>query len=162
MRTTALVATALAIAACGKGEQPAARPNSGATSTPGTGAAAAATGAAPQPITGKTWDVKMIAAGDNYRFSPATLTIKRGDGVRWTLVAGPGHNVVFWADSIPSGASSILQPNMGRTSGALASPMLVNPSETYLVSFAGVPVGAYHYYCAAHVAFGMIGTIIVE
>lgn len=149
-----MAGSALLIVACGKGEQPSARPTSGAT--------AAATAGALQPITGKTWDVKMVAAGDSYRFSPATLVIKRGDGVRWTLVAGPAHNVVFWPDSIPTDAASILQPNMGRTSGRLASPLLVNPSETYLVSFAGVPAGAYHYYCAAHLAFGMIGTITVE
>jgi plastocyanin len=104
----------------------------------------------------------MVAAGDSYRFSPPTLTIKRGDGVRWTLVAGPGHNVTFWADSIPSGAAGILQRNMSRTAGPLASPLLVGPSETYLVSFAGVPAGTYHYHCAPHLLFGMIGTITVQ
>ena len=154
MRRTALVATALAILACGKREQPAARETSGAT--------ASTSSATPEPITGKTWDVRMVAAGDSYRFAPATLTIKQGDGVRWTLVAGPGHSVTFWSDSIPSGAPRVLQRNMPQTSGPLASPLLVDPSQTYLVSFAGVPPGTYHYYCAAHLAFGMIGTITVR
>jgi plastocyanin len=154
MRRTALVASALAILACGKREQPAARATSGAT--------ASTTSGAPEPITGKTWDVRMVAAGDSYRFAPATLTIKRGDGVRWTLVAGPGHNVTFWYDSIPSGASSVLQRNMAQTAGPLASPLLVDPGQTYLVSFAGVPRGTYHYYCAPHLVFGMIGTITVQ
>jgi plastocyanin len=104
----------------------------------------------------------MIAAGDSYRFSPASLTIKRGDGVRWTLVAGPGHNVTFWPDSIPPGASGILQRNMPRTVAPLASALLVNPGDTFLVSFGGVPAGAYHYYCAPHLAFGMTGTILVR
>jgi plastocyanin len=81
----------------------------------------------------------MIAAGDSYRFAPASLTISRGDGVRWTLVAGPGHTVTFWRDSIPPGALGTLQRNMPRTAAPLASPLL-----------------------APHVAFGMIGTIIVR
>jgi plastocyanin len=51
---------------------------------------------------------------------------------------------------------------MLRTTAALASPLLVNPGQTYLVSFGGLPAGTYHYYCAPHVAFGMIGTIIVR
>src|SRR5262245_6545205 len=137
MRTTVLVMSAVAILACGKGEQP-------------------------EAITGKTWDVRMVAAGDSYRFAPATLTIKRGDGVRWTLVAGPVHTVTFWPDSIPPGASSVLRRNMPQTSAPLASPLLVNPSQTYVVSFAGVPPGTYHYYCAPHLMFGMIGTIVVQ
>src|SRR5262249_12357129 len=114
MRRTALLTSALAVLACGKGE-PAARTPTGSTRSPAAGATASTTSSEPQPITGKTWDVKMIATGDSYRFSPAALTIKRGDGVRWTLVAGPGHNVTFWPDSVPPGASSILQRNMART-----------------------------------------------
>ena len=162
MKRKVLAATAITILACGKGEQPARPPASGATSAPTAGATASATSGNPEPITGKTWDVKMVAAGDSYRFSPASITIKRGDGVRWTLVAGPGHTVTFWSDSIPAGASAILQRNMARTAGRLTSPMLVSPSETYLVSFAGVPPGIYHYYCAPHLLFGMTGTITVQ
>src|SRR5215472_6727909 len=139
MRRTALVASAIAILGCRKGEQPSARATSGPTGAPAAGATPSTTSGNPEPITGKTWDVKMVAAGDSYPFSPASITIKRGDRVRSTFVAGPGHTVTFWSDSIPAGASSILQRNMARTAGPLASPMLVSPSETYLVSFAGVP-----------------------
>ena len=164
MKTAARVAIALAFLACSPGEQPAARTTSGATTHPAAGASTSTvtTRDEPEPITGKTWDVRMIAAGDSYRFAPASLTISRGDGVRWTLVAGPGHNVTFWPDSIPPAASSVLQRNMPHTAALLASPLLVNAGQTYLVSFAGVPAGTYHYYCAPHAAFGMIGTIIVR
>jgi plastocyanin len=162
MRRTTLVASAFAILACSKSQRPAARPTSGATSAPAGATTASTTNGAPEPITGRTWDVRMVAAGDSYRFAPATLTIKRGDGVRWTLVAGPGHNVTFWSDSIPPGASSVLGRNMPQTTAPLASPLLVNPSQTYLVSFGGVPAGIDHYYCAPHLVFGMVGTIVVQ
>jgi len=161
MKSAALAAIALAFLACGRGEQPAARSKSGAATHAGAGASTGAT-SEPESITGKTWDVRMIAAGDSYRFAPASVTINQGDAVRWTLVAGPGHNVTFWPDSIPPGASGTLQRNMLRTTAALASPLLVNPGQTYLVSFGVLPAGTYHYYCAPHVAFGMIGTIIVR
>lgn len=162
MKTAAVTAIAVAFLACGRGEQRAARSPSGATTHPAAGATTATTSGEPEPITGKTWDVRMIAAGDSYRFAPASLTIRRGDAVRWTLVAGPGHNVTFWPDSIPPGSSATLQRNMARTAAPLASPLLVDPDQTYLVSFGGLPAGTYHYYCAPHVAFGMIGTIIVR
>src|SRR5262249_51051629 len=141
-----------------KAEQPPARSTSGATSAPAAGATTSTTSGEPQPVTGKTWDVRAIAAGDSYRFAPANLTIRRGDGVRWTIVSGPGHNVTFWPDSIPTGAANILQRNMAQPSGPLASPLLINAGQTYLVSFAGVPPGTYHYYCAPHLVFGMTGT----
>src|ERR1700723_3653026 len=65
---------------------------------PAAGAAAptaAATAGTPAPITGKTWDVKMIGDAKGYRFEPATLSIKVGDGVKFTNVTGGPHNVAF-------------------------------------------------------------------
>lgn len=124
-------------------------------------AGAAATGTA-QPITGKTWDVKMIGDAQGYRFDPANLTIKKGDGVRFTVVSTPPHNVTFWPDSIPSGASSALQANMPQTMAPLTGPLLMNPNQTYTVSFAGVPAGTYKYYCTPHLAMGMKATITVQ
>ena len=144
--------------ACGRGE----KPSAGATATAAPPQAADTTAAAPQAITGKTWDVKMIGDATGNRFDPPTLTIKRGDGVRWTVVSGPPHDATFWPDSIPPGASGSLQINMPQTIGPLTGPLLVNLSQTYMVSFAGLPAGVYHYYCTPHLALGMKGTIVVQ
>jgi plastocyanin len=78
------------------------------------------------------------------------------------VVSGLPHNVTFWADSIPPGSSGILQGNMTLTTAPLTGPLLVNLSQTYLMSFSGVPAGTYHYYCTPHLAFGMKGTIVVQ
>lgn len=126
---------------------------------PGT---SATTTAAAQPITGKTWDVKMYGDATGYRFDPVALTIKRGDGVRWTVVNGAPHNVTFPPDSVPQGAQAQLQANMAQTVSVLTSEMLLNPSQTYTVSFAGVAPGSYHYYCTPHLSYGMRGVITVQ
>lgn len=168
MRTTgyAVLLVACTALACGGGEK-SQQGTGGATAQPtppaaAPGSTAAASSATAQPITGKTWDVKMLGDAGGYRFDPASLTIKRGDGVRWTVVSGLPHNVTFWSDSIPSTAVPMLQVNMPRTTAPLTGPLLVNPSETYTVSFGNAPPGTYHYYCTPHLALGMKGTIIVQ
>jgi len=161
-----VMASVVAAAACGGGGEKA---SSGATTAaappvtpaPAGGAAAAAPGAA-VPITGKTWDVKMVGDAAGYRFEPATLTISSGDGVKFTVVSGPPHNVTFWTDSIPGGAVATLGGNMPQTMAPLTGPMLLNLNDTYVVSFGGTPPGTYHFYCTPHLAFNMKGTITVK
>ncbi|HKH91883.1 MAG TPA: plastocyanin/azurin family copper-binding protein [Gemmatimonadaceae bacterium] len=111
---------------------------------------------------GKTVDVQMIGDATGYRFSPATVTIQRGDQVRFTLVSGPPHNVVFWADSIPKGAAAPLAKGMPKTVDKLTGPFFLKQGDTYVVSFAGAPAGRYRYYCTPHLALGMAATIVVK
>ena len=160
-RNLRLVFLAAVALACSRGEKSpagsttaAAPPSTTSVSTPAAGA--------PQPITGKTWDVKMLGDDRGYRFEPASLTIRRGDGIRWTVVSGLPHNVTFWPDSIPAGASGVLQGNMTLTTAPLTGPLLLNLSQTYAVSFAGVPSGTYRYYCTPHLTLGMKGAVVVQ
>lgn len=155
------IGCAAAVVACGGGAK---KPSDTTAATAPTPAAAPApvTGVAALAVTGKTWDVKMFADATGYRFDPANLVIKAGDGVRWTVVNGAPHNVTFWSDSIPPSATNQLQANMGQTVGQLTGEMLINPSQTYLVSFAGLPAGVYRYYCTPHLAYNMRGVITVQ
>jgi plastocyanin len=127
-------------------------------------AAAIVAGAAgfARPVPGKIVDVQMTGDAAGYKFSPARITIQRGDQVRFTLVSGPPHNVVFWADSIPKGAAAKLTKNMPNTVSPLAGPFFMNVGDKYVVSFAGLPAGKYRYYCMPHLALGMTGTIEVK
>jgi plastocyanin len=117
-------------------------------------------GRATPPAT--TVDVQMAGDASGYRFAPAKISIKRGDQVRFTLVSGPPHNVVFWTDSVPKGAVPALGKNMPKVIGPLTGPFFMNAGQTYLVSFAGVPAGTYRYYCGPHLALGMTGVIEVR
>jgi plastocyanin len=111
---------------------------------------------------GKTIEVQMLGDAKGYRFSPAKITIQRGDQVRFTLVSGPPHNVVFWSDSIPKGAAARLSKSMPNAVGPLTGPFFMNVGDKYVVSFAGLPAGTYRYYCAPHLALGMSGAIVVK
>jgi plastocyanin len=104
----------------------------------------------------------MLGDASGYRFTPATLTIKRGDAVRWTNASGGPHNVTFWTDSIPAGAQGPLAANMPAQTTPLAGPLLVTPNQTYTISFASAPAGTYRYYCTPHLALGMKAVIQVQ
>lgn len=176
----ALIAAAVVAGCTSKGgDNSAANAAGGAASTPAAGgststttpAAAApaadsgmagAAGGAPAPITGKTVSVNMVGDAKGYRFEPNTITIKVGDGIKWTNVSGGPHNVTFWSDSIPAGAAAKLGANMPQTTAPLTGPLLVTPNQTYVVSFAGLPPGTYHFYCTPHLALGMIAKVVVQ
>jgi plastocyanin len=149
-----------AVQAAAAGNAPAATP-APAPSTPAS-PAPSTTPAAPAPATGATHDVQMLGDASGYRFSPASLTIKRGDAVRFTMVSGGPHNLTFWPDSIPPGAQAPLAANMPGQIMPLSGPLLMNPNQTYTVSFANAPAGTYKFYCTPHLALGMKGAIQVQ
>ena len=159
----ALIAGAMAIVACGGGEK-----KTETTTTTDTTASAATTtstttatsSAAMAPITGKTHEVKMIGDGTTYKFEPANIEVKQGDGVKFIMVSGGPHNVAFI--DTPAAAQSQLSANMPNQMKELTSPMMMTANETYTVSFANVPAGTYNYHCEPHAAMGMKGSIKVE
>ena len=148
MRANWLAAGAMVLAACGGGEKPAAADSTAAAPT-----AAAATGA--------THDVQMTMVGADYRFVPSDVSVKVGDMVKFTNTQATAHNVQFYADSIPAGAAAVLDANMPNRMGPLASNLILTQNETYTISFAGAPVGEYHFTCLPHQALGMHGKITV-
>jgi plastocyanin len=161
----ALVAGAMAIVACSGGdknaEQTAATTNdTAAAPATTTTATTAGSTAAMAPITGKTVEVKMIGDGTTYKFDPANVTIKQGDGIKWIMTSGGPHNVAFI--DTPAAAQSQLSANMPNQMKDLTSPMMMTANETYTVSFANVPAGTYNYHCEPHAAMGMKGTITVQ
>ena len=160
----ALFASAAVLGACGGGENKGTTTDSAATAAPTPAATTPAPGgtAAAAPITGTTHEVKMVGDDKGYRYEPANITIKRGDAVRWTNVSGGPHNVSFWPDSIPSGAQGPLSANMPQQISELSSPMMMNPNESYTISFGGVPAGQYPYHCTPHLAMNMKGVITVQ
>jgi plastocyanin len=50
----------------------------------------------------------------------------------------------------------------GAKLGELSGPMLMQPNEAYVISFAKVPVGTYNYTCIPHQAMNMKGVITVQ
>jgi plastocyanin len=159
----ALVAGAMAIVACSGGDKNAQQTSATQNDTaaaPATQNTGAASTAAMAPITGKTVEVKMIGDGQTYKFDPANVTVKQGDGVKYIMVSGGPHNVAFL--NVPQAAQGQLSANMPNQMKELTSPMMMNPNETYTVSFANVPAGKYDYHCEPHAAMGMAGSVTVQ
>src|SRR5215218_7248417 len=143
----ALVSSAFVLGACGGGEKtadttaaatPAATDTAAtaATTTPATPAGPAA------PITGKTHEVKMVGDDKGYRFDPADITVKAGDGIKFIMVSGGPHNVAFDPATIPADVKSQLMANMPNQQAELSSPLFMNPNEAYTISFANVKPGS--------------------
>ena len=115
------------------------------------------------PITGQTHEVKMVGDDKGYRFEPADITVKAGDGIKFTMVSGGPHNVAFDPATVPADVKSQLSANMGPNQmGELSGPLLSNANESYTISFANVKPGQYPYHCTPHLAMGMKGTITVQ
>lgn len=167
MRFNGLVlgASAFVLMACGGASSEKATDTSAMAAAPaqpaaGTPAATGTPGAA-AAITGTTHEVKMIGDASGYKFVPAALTIKAGDGVKWTMVSGGPHNVAF--QDVPADAKDQLKANMlDQSSGELSSKMMMQPNESMTMSFASVKPGKYDYHCTPHLAMGMKGSITVQ
>jgi plastocyanin len=162
-----LLATVAVLGACGGGEKAATDTATTAAATPAASTPAAATpagnpsGAA--PITGQTHVVKMLQDDQgNYKYDPANLTIKAGDGVKFVMVSGGTHNVAFDPANVPVNAKGQLTANMTGQISELSGPMLMTPNEEYVLSFGNIPAGKYEFHCTPHLAMGMKGTITVQ
>lgn len=159
----ALVASAFVFAACGGGADSA--PPAESTPAPAAAApapAATATGTL-APITGTTHEIKMIGDEKGYRFEPANLTIKAGDGIKFVFVSGGPHNVAFDGTTLDAATKAQLDANFGSQRMAeLSSNMYMAVGDAITISFANIAPGAYNYNCTPHIAMGMKGIITVQ
>lgn len=156
----ALVTSAIVLGACAGGD----KGGSDTAAAPAASDTNAASGSqmAMAPITGTTHEVKMVLDGNTYKFDPAAITIKQGDGVKFTMVSGAPHNVAFDAAAIPADVKPQLVANMPNQISELSSPMMMNANESYTISFANIKAGKYDYVCTPHLAMGMKGSITVQ
>lgn len=165
----AVIAGVVGLTACAGGDK---RPGdttavvvdtSAPASTAGTTTPAGGTSGVMAPITGTTHEVKMVGDAQGYRFEPANITVKQGDGIKWIMVSGGPHNVAFDAATIPADVKPQLDANMGTDKmGELSSNMKMNPNETITVSFANIKPGKYPYHCVPHIAMNMKGVVTVQ
>ena len=163
-----VVSSAVVLGACGGGGEK--KADSAATAAPAatdTAATAATTtpaapAGAPAAITGQTIEVKMVGDEKGYRFEPSSITIKAGDGIKFTNVSGGPHNIAFDPSQIPADVQKQLNANMPNTTSPLTGPLLTQPNETYTISFANIKPGTYEGHCVPHLALGMKISITVQ
>jgi plastocyanin len=100
--------------------------------------------------TGQIFDVSVGQDGDS--FTPPTANISVGDTVRWTWFSN-GHSVTS-GDSCAADEQFCSPDDTNCDQGILS-----NDGAVYEHTF-GEP-GTYSYFCVAHCAFGMVGSINV-
>jgi plastocyanin len=133
------------------------------TSVATTAGAPASGAAAMAPITGTTHEVKMVGDTKGYRFEPANITVKQGDGIKFVVASGGPHNVAFDPATIPADVKGQLDANMGTDKmGELSSNMKMNPGDAVTISFGNIKAGQYPYHCVPHLALNMKGVITVQ
>lgn len=168
----ALAASAVVLGACAGGDKSAGDTTAvgvdtsaapAATSAPATTTPAPAAGtAAMAAVTGTTHEVKMIGDAQGYRFDPANITVKAGDGIKFTVVSGGPHNVAFDPANVPADVQGQLDANISEKMGQLSSALKTNNGESITISFANVKPGKYPFHCTPHLALGMKGEITVQ
>lgn len=167
----AVAVGAIALGACAGGEkQPSDTTHvavdtsaSSASTTTNTTSAPTGGAVAMAPITGKMHEVKMIGDAKGYRFEPANITVKQGDGIKFEVESGGPHNVAFDPATIPADVKAQLDANMGTDKmGELSSNMKMNAGDAVTISFANIKPGQYPFHCVPHLALNMKGVITVQ
>jgi plastocyanin len=153
---------AILLGACGGGETtPATDAPAGAPAMEQSAPEAAPAAGAAAAITGTIHTVNMVGDNNGYRYEPAEITVKAGDGIKFVMVSGGPHNVAFDATLLPADVKGQLVANMPNQASELMGPMMLNANEEYTVSFAGVTPGTYEFFCTPHLAMGMKGKVTV-
>lgn len=115
--------------------------------------AAGHAGLAGEPA-GRVVVVKTMDEGGTFRFEPASVTVRRGDTVRFVQGGGTPHNVEFVRNTAPDGV------DLGnRWVGAF----LTGAGDAYDVPVDGrFADGRYGFICSPHAPLGMKGELVVR
>ncbi len=102
------------------------------------------------PAAAETFTVKMGTDSGLLQFDPASLTIKKGDSVKWVNNKLSPHNAVFDSTKVGEDVATKMSHK----------GLLFSPGESFEAKF-DAP-GEYSYYCEPHRGAGMVGKITVK
>ena len=155
----ALLSGVVLLGACGGGETP---PAADTATTAAPSATPAPTGAvAAAPVTGTIHEVKMVGDATGYRYEPATINAKPGDGIKFIMISMGPHNVAFDPAAIPAGQKDQLFANMPNSMDG-SSPMFMTENEEWVLSLGNLAPGKYPFFCTPHLAMNMKGEINIQ
>ena len=155
----ALFSGVVLLGACGGGAEKAA--DSATTAAPPAAAPAPSGAVAAAPVTGTVHEVRMVGDAQGYRYEPANITVKPGDGIKFINASGGPHNVAFDPAAIPADQKDQLFANMPNSMDG-SSPTFTVQDETWTLSLGNIKPGKYPYYCTPHLAMNMKGEITVQ
>lgn len=107
-------------------------------------------------------EIRMVSAGKGeFRFEPASVTVRRGDVLLFRSESGGPHSVVFEDRGVSAADRERLNAAMPRRAGDLSSPLLTDKAE-YRVVIPALTAGTYRYFCLPHRAYDMRGEVTVK
>jgi plastocyanin len=124
------------------------------TTAPATPAAPTAGAPVAPDAGGQVHEVRMVTTqgGAAGQFEPATITVKKGDVIRWVMAeSGVPHNVSF----------SQGQGNPAGFTPPADSPLYTQAGQTYELKV-DWNAGTYNYVCVPHSMMGMKGSVTVQ
>lgn len=103
--------------------------------------------------TGRLVTVKFVDVNaSTFKFEPSTVTVRRGDTLRFLQVSAMPHNVEFTE-----------APRIENLGAARVGPYVITRQQKYdLVIDGRFIAGRYAFQCTPHASLGMVGALIVS
>lgn len=107
------------------------------------------------------------AAPARFRIVPETVTVIRGDSIRFVVESGGPHNIEFDLEGLPSSSQAALRRSVpdqlsGGAEGWVVTRLRVESGHGFIMSTSDLPPGQYPFVCRAHAAFDEKGLLIVR
>jgi plastocyanin len=106
-------------------------------------------------------EIRMVSGKGEFRFEPASVSVRGGDVLLFRAVSGAPHSVVFEGKDLSAATRQQLNGALPRRAGDLSSPLLTDGAE-YRVVVPALPAGTYRYFCLPHRAYDMRGQVTVK
>ena len=107
-------------------------------------------------------EIRMVAKSrGEFRFEPASLSVRRGDVLLFQAISGGPHSVVFEGRGVSAPDRERINEAMPRRAGDLSSPLLTDGAD-YRVVVPALTAGSYRFFCLPHKAYDMKGEVAVK
>lgn len=106
-------------------------------------------------------DIEGDRDNDRYGFDPASISVKPGDVLRFRVVSGAPHSIVFDSTGMSARDRSTLDAAIPDRMSLLSGPLLTGEGQIFELRVPRLSPGTYRFYCLPHRAYRAEGEIIV-
>jgi len=102
------------------------------------------------------------ADAEEFHMSPAKITARPGDVLRFVAGSGAPHNVTFEIVGLSRNAHEALNAALVNRTSDLRGPLLRKPGQQYRIVVPRLPPGTYLFYCLPHRSYHEQGELTVS
>jgi plastocyanin len=107
-------------------------------------------------------EIKGDRDRDRYGFSPARISVKPGDILRFRVESGAPHSIVFDSTGITGADRSALNNAITDRMSLLSGPLLTGEGQVFELRVPSLSSGTYRFYCLPHRAYRAEGEMVVD